>query len=43
VNELLATYQPPPISDELRTELRHIATKTAQSFGMDKLPPLPQD
>ncbi len=41
VNELLTTYQPSPISDELRTELRDIATKTAQKFGMDKLPPLP--
>jgi trimethylamine--corrinoid protein Co-methyltransferase len=43
VNQLLATYQPSPISDELRAELRDIATKAAQKFGMDALPPLPQD
>jgi len=43
VNELLATYQPSPISDELRTELRAIATKAARQFGMDELPPLPED
>lgn len=43
VNELLATYQPPPISDELRAELRDIATKAGQRFGLDELPPLPQD
>jgi trimethylamine--corrinoid protein Co-methyltransferase len=43
VNELLMTYQPSPISDELRAELRDIATKAAQKFGMDELPPLPQD
>ena len=43
VNELLATYQPSPIPDELRAELRDIATKAAQKFGMDALPPLPED
>jgi trimethylamine--corrinoid protein Co-methyltransferase len=43
VNELLASYQPPSITDELRTELRDIATKAAQRFGMDELPPLPED
>jgi trimethylamine--corrinoid protein Co-methyltransferase len=43
VNELLATYQPSPISGELRAELRDIATNAAQKFGMDELPPLPQD
>jgi trimethylamine--corrinoid protein Co-methyltransferase len=43
VNQLLATYQPSPISDELRAELRDIATKAAQKFGMDALPPLPED
>ncbi len=40
VNELLATYQPSPISDELRAELRDITTKAAQRFGLDELPPL---
>ena len=43
VNKLLASYEPSPISDELRTELRQIATRTAQKFGMDELPPLPQE
>jgi trimethylamine--corrinoid protein Co-methyltransferase len=43
VNQLLATYQPSPISDELRAELRDIATRVAQEFGMDALPPLPED
>jgi len=43
VDELLTTYQPSPISDELRAELRAITTAAAQKFGMDELPPLPQD
>jgi trimethylamine--corrinoid protein Co-methyltransferase len=43
VNELLATYEPSPISDELRAELRNIVTKAAQEFGMDELPPLSED
>ena len=43
VKKLLATYQPSPIADELRAELRDITTKAAQKFGMDELPPLPQD
>jgi len=43
VNELLATYQPSPISDELSAELRAITTKAARQFGMDELPPLPED
>ncbi len=43
VNELLATYQPSPIADELRAELRDIVTKAASKFGMDELPPLPRD
>ena len=38
VHELLATYQPSPISGELRAELRAITTKAAQKFGMDELP-----
>ncbi len=42
VNELLASYEAPPITDEARAELREIATKAAQQFGMDKLPPLPE-
>jgi trimethylamine--corrinoid protein Co-methyltransferase len=43
VAELLATYKQPPIPNELRRELRDIATPAARKFGMDKLPPLPQD
>ncbi len=43
VDKLLATYQPPAISDELRSELRAIATTAAQKFGMIELPPLPRD
>jgi len=37
------TYDPPSISDELRTELRDITAKATQEFGMDELPPLPGD
>ena len=43
VDELLATYQASQISNELRAELRKIATNAAQKFGMDELPPLPLD
>ncbi len=43
VNQLLATYTPRPMSSELRTELRRIATGAARRFGMDELPPLPED
>jgi trimethylamine:corrinoid methyltransferase-like protein len=43
VRELWATYTPSPISDELRAELRAIATTAARRFGMDELPPLPQN
>ncbi len=43
VAELLATYEPSPISGELRGELHDIATTAARKFGMDELPPLPQD
>ncbi len=43
VEALLGTYQPSPISDELRAELRSIATSAANKFGMDELPPLPLD
>ena len=40
---LLDTYEPPPMADDLRSELRAITLKAAQTFGMDELPPLPQD
>ncbi len=41
VEQLLGTYQPSLISDDLRAELRQITTKAANKFGMDELPPLP--
>jgi trimethylamine--corrinoid protein Co-methyltransferase len=41
VGHLLSTYQPNPISDDLRAELRLITTKAAQNVGMKELPPLP--
>lgn len=40
VDKLLPQYQPPPISDEVRKELRHITTKAANKVGMQKLPAL---
>jgi trimethylamine--corrinoid protein Co-methyltransferase len=43
VNQLLATYQRPPISEGLRTELRRIATSAAKKSGMNELPPLPEE
>jgi trimethylamine--corrinoid protein Co-methyltransferase len=43
VNQLLAGYQPRPMSSELRAELRRIATGAARRFGMDELPPLPEN
>ncbi|MEA2008295.1 MAG: trimethylamine methyltransferase family protein [Chloroflexota bacterium] len=42
VNDLLETYQPNNLSDEVRAELREIATKAARKFGMDELPLLPE-
>ncbi|MGD2178658.1 MAG: trimethylamine methyltransferase family protein [Anaerolineae bacterium] len=43
VDQLLVQYQPPPISEDLRGELRAISLKAAQRFGMDELPPLPRN
>jgi trimethylamine--corrinoid protein Co-methyltransferase len=40
---LLDTYEPPPIVDDLRGELRALTLKAARTFGMDELPPLPED
>ena len=31
------------MADDLRRELRAITLKAAQTFGMDELPPLPED
>jgi trimethylamine--corrinoid protein Co-methyltransferase len=43
VNQLLVKYEPSPMSEDLRGELRAITLQAAQKFGMDELPPLPQD
>ena len=40
---LLDTYELPPIADDLRSELRALTLKAAQTFGMDELPSLPKD
>jgi len=42
VGELLTGYQPSPISDDVRSELRAITLTAARTFGMDELPPLPE-
>lgn len=41
VTSLVASYQPSPVSSELRGELRAMATTAAKKFGMTALPPLP--
>ncbi|MGE5358112.1 MAG: trimethylamine methyltransferase family protein [Bacteroidales bacterium] len=41
VTQLVAAYKPAPIPVELQRELRRIATTMAKNFGMDQLPPLP--
>jgi len=41
VSQLVAGYKPVPLSDDLRRELRNIATGMAKTFGMEQLPPLP--
>ncbi len=38
VDQLVKSYEPSPLSDDVRTELRKITTKAAQKFGMDELP-----
>jgi trimethylamine:corrinoid methyltransferase-like protein len=40
---LLDTYERPPMADDLRRELRALTLRAAQTFGMDELPPLPED
>lgn len=42
-DKLLTTYQPTQITDDLRQELRAITLRAAQTFGMQSLPPLPQE
>jgi trimethylamine--corrinoid protein Co-methyltransferase len=41
--QLLRDYQPNPLDQAVRQELRRIATRAAQQFGMDELPPLPAE
>jgi trimethylamine--corrinoid protein Co-methyltransferase len=41
VDFLLTQYQPSPISDEVRKELRDLTTRAASKAGMRKLPDLP--
>jgi trimethylamine--corrinoid protein Co-methyltransferase len=43
IEQVLKKYQPSPLPDDLRGELRSITTRAAQKFGMDALPPLPPD
>jgi trimethylamine--corrinoid protein Co-methyltransferase len=43
VNDLLAKYQPSPMSSEVRKELRDITTRAANQAGMKELPSLPKD
>jgi trimethylamine--corrinoid protein Co-methyltransferase len=40
---LLDAYESPPIADDVRSELYALTLKAAQTFGMDELPPLPED
>jgi trimethylamine--corrinoid protein Co-methyltransferase len=41
VSQLVAAYKPAPVAAPLHRELRRIATTMAKNFGMDQLPPLP--
>ncbi|MBW1812037.1 MAG: trimethylamine methyltransferase family protein, partial [Deltaproteobacteria bacterium] len=43
VDDLLAKYQPSPMSSEVKKELRDITTKAANKVGMKELPSLPKD
>jgi trimethylamine--corrinoid protein Co-methyltransferase len=43
VDELLAQYQPPPMPDDVKKELRDITSKAANKAGMKKLPSPPKD
>lgn len=43
VEELLLKYQPSPISDETRKDLRDITTRAANKAGMEQLPELSFD
>jgi trimethylamine--corrinoid protein Co-methyltransferase len=41
VEQLLTTYQPSPLGENVRLELRQITRRAAQACGMDELPGLP--
>jgi trimethylamine--corrinoid protein Co-methyltransferase len=43
VPSLLAAYQPRSLSDDVRRALRDITERAARRFGMDRLPPLPNN
>jgi trimethylamine--corrinoid protein Co-methyltransferase len=43
VKALLDAYEQPPLTDDVRRELRAITLRAAQTFGMDELPLLPKD
>jgi len=43
VNQLVDSYEPSPISSDVRTELNEITSKAAKKFGMDKLPDISFD
>ena len=43
VNTLLTDYQPSPMSDDVKKELRDLTTAATSKFGMNELPPLPKD
>ena len=38
VDQLVDSYEPSPVSSDVRTELRNITLKAAKQFGMDELP-----
>jgi trimethylamine--corrinoid protein Co-methyltransferase len=43
VDRLLGDFKAPPLTSELKDELRRITTKAAQNFGMAELPPIPME
>jgi trimethylamine--corrinoid protein Co-methyltransferase len=42
VDDLLTDYQPSPLPDEVKKELRDITTRAAYQAGMERLPALPK-
>jgi trimethylamine:corrinoid methyltransferase-like protein len=43
VGRLLASYQPRPLSEDVRRGLEDITLGAARQFGMDRLPAMPPD